>query len=106
MKRRTARPPARVAVRDGELVVIHTADPFTFEPGHRMRAAHCLVCHQVIGGQLASVIGVGTLGGAACDCSAVHSELFLLHAAHLPLTPAQMETTIRAGLSHDHPWNW
>lgn len=99
------RPPTAVAARDGELVVVHAADPFTLAPGHPMRGAHCLVCHLVIGGALATVIGVGTLGGRACDCSAVYSELFLLHAVHMPMMPAQLEAAIRRGLGHDHPWN-
>lgn len=97
-------PPRPVVARNGDLVTVHTGDLFTLEPGHRMRAARCVICHQAIGPALAAIIGVAALAGDACNCGSVYSEAFILHAAHLPLTPAQMETVIRHGTGHHHPW--
>ena len=103
--RRTAGKPRSVAT--GALAVVHCPEAFTLDPGHRLRAAHCLICRQLIGGQPAAVIGVAALGGEACTCGGVISDVFLIHAVHLPINPTELQTAIHRGIqcpnSHDYP---
>lgn len=96
-------PSPPVVVIEGDLVVVHAPEPFLFSPGHRLRATHCLICHQMIGAQPATIIGVGALAGDPCTCSAVVSDMFLLHAHHLPMPPADLQAAIHRGLQCDNP---
>jgi hypothetical protein len=85
-------------VRDGDIAVLHCSAAFTFAPGNRMRAARCLVCRELIGGQYTTVIGAAALAGDACDCGGVVSDVFLVHADHLPMDAEQLQAAIHRGL--------
>lgn len=87
------------AAAPGQLAVLHCAEPFTLTAGHRLRAARCLVCREVIGGQAVTVIGVAALTEDPCSCGAVTSDTFLVHAGHLPLLPGQLATALHRGLN-------
>lgn len=105
---RLRRPAAKPrAAADGTLAVLHCPEAFTLAPGHRMRAASCLICGQLIGGQPAAVIGVAALAGEACTCGGVVSDTFLIHAAHLPINSEQLTVAIHRGIkcpnSHELP---
>lgn len=95
--RRPVVPPRAAA--PGSLAVIHCPEAFTLEPGHRLRAARCLVCRQLIGGQAVTVIGVAALAGEACRCGGVVSDTFLVHAIHMPIGTRQLTAAIHRGLS-------
>lgn len=82
----------------GHVAIVYCNEAFTFAPGHRMRAARCLVCAQVIGGEDATVIGAAALAGEACRCGGIVSDVFLAHAAHFPMPPAELQSVIRRGL--------
>lgn len=103
--RRTAGKPRSVAT--GALAVVYCPEAFTLEPSHRLRAAHCLICRQLIGGQPATVVGVAALAGEACTCGGVVSDVFLLHAVHLPIGDEQLTAAIHRGIqcpnSHNYP---
>lgn len=86
------------AAADGALAVLHCAEAFTLAPGHRMRAAHCLICRRLIGGQAATVIGVAALAGEACACGGVVADTFLIHAVHLPIGASQLTAAIHRGI--------
>lgn len=82
----------------GHVAIVYCNEAFTFDPGHRMRAARCLICQQCIGGQPAAVVGAAALMGAACHCGGIASDVFLVHAGHLPMPPADLQAAIRRGL--------
>lgn len=87
------------AVDDGgQVAIVYCNEAFTFDPGHRMRAARCLVCRECIGGLAVAVVGAAALAGAACRCGGIVSDVFLVHADHLPMPPAQLQAAIRRGL--------
>src|SRR6185312_15133807 len=85
-------------VRDGDIAVVHCAAEFTFEPGNRMRAARCLICQELIGGWPATVIGAAALAGDACQCGGIVSDVFLIHAVHLPPSPGNLLAMLPRGL--------
>lgn len=82
----------------GQVAIVYCNEAFTFDPGHRMRASHCLICSECIGGEPAAVVGAAALMGEACRCGGIVSDVFLVHAAHLPLPPAELQAAIRRGL--------
>ncbi len=82
----------------GQVAIVYCNEAFAFGPGHRMRAARCLVCGECIGGQSATVIGAAALAGEACNCGGVVSDVFLAHAGHFPMPPAELQAVIRRGL--------
>ena len=84
---------------DGALAVCHSAQPFTFTAGHRMRAAKCLICHLLIGSGQAALVGVAALAGNACRCGGVVSDLFLIHATHMPMDPGDLAAAVHRGLA-------
>jgi len=94
------RPPP-VTVVEGDLAIMWSGAPFLFAPGHRMRAARCLVCTRLISGEPATVVGVGALAGSACQCGSIESDMFLLHVCHLPMPPAELQAAIHRGLQCD-----
>lgn len=84
---------------DGSLAVCHSAQSFTLVPGHRMRAARCLVCHLLIGSGQAALVGVAALAGDACRCGGVVSDLFLVHASHVPMDADDLAAAVHRGLA-------
>lgn len=82
----------------GQIAIIYCNEAFTFAPGHRMRAAHCLICGECIAGQEATVLGAAALAGEACRCGGLVSDVFLAHAGHFPIPPAQLQAAIHRGL--------
>ena len=90
--------PADEAV-DGALAVCHSAQSFTLAPGHRMRAAKCLICHLLIGSGEAALLGVAALAGNACRCGGVVSDLFLIHASHIPADVDDITAAVHRGLA-------
>ena len=93
-------PPGQVTeAPDGSLAVCHSAESFTLMPGHRMRAAKCLICHLLIGSGQAAVIGVAALAGDACRCGGIVSDLYLIHATHVPMDPDDLAAAIHRGLA-------
>ena len=82
----------------GHIAIIYCNESFTFDPGHRMRAARCLVCRDCIGGKPATVLGAAALAGQACFCGGLVSDVFLAHADHFPMPPAELQEAIRRGL--------
>lgn len=92
--------PAAV-VGDYGVAIVHCAEAFTFVAGHRLRAASCLVCGQLIGGQFATLIGAAALMGDPCTCGGVVSDVFLVHADHLPMDSAELQAAITRGLQCD-----
>jgi hypothetical protein len=82
----------------GQVAIVYCNEAFMFEPGHRMRAARCLICQECIGGQAAAVVGAAALMGEACRCGGIVSDVFLVHADHLPMEPAPLQAAIRRGL--------
>jgi hypothetical protein len=89
------------AVDDGSIAIVHCAEAFVFAPGHRMRAAHCLICHALIGNRHASIIGAAALAGDACECGGVVSDLFVIHAGHMPIDRTVLRDAITRGLRCD-----
>ncbi len=87
---------------DGDLAVVHCADAFQFAPGHRMRAANCLICQRLIGDQPATIVGAAALADNACECGFIVSDVFLIHADHLPMCADHLEAAINRGLQCDH----
>ena len=92
-------------VRVGDLAVVNSIECFTLASGHPLRGAPCLLCRQVIGSARVAVIGVAGLAGDACQCGTVTGDVFLIHAAHFPVPPAQITAALRAGLACEsaHP---
>ena len=90
-------PPA--AVTGDTLTVCQSAQSFVFAPGHRMRAAKCLICHLLIGSGQAALVGVAALAGDACRCGGVVSDLYLIHACHVPLDPDDLAEAVHRGLA-------
>ena len=84
---------------EGSLAVCHSAQPFTLAPGHRMRAAKCLICHLLIGSGQAVLVGVAALAGSACRCGGVVSDLFLVHASHMPVDADDLAAAVHRGLA-------
>lgn len=84
-----------------EVAVVYAVDTFTFEAGSRMRTAKCLACDQAIAGEPAAVIGVAALDGAPCICGGIVSDVYLVHASHMPLSPVALRTAITRGLGCD-----
>lgn len=82
----------------GQIAIVYCNEAFTFDPGHRMRAAKCLICAEMIGGQEAVVIGAAALAGEACRCGGLVSDVWLGHADHFPMPPAELQAAIRRGL--------
>lgn len=87
-----------VITDDWHVGIVYCNESFTFAPGHRMRAASCLICRQTIGGEPASVVGAVALSGEACSCGCVVSDVFLTHAAHFPMPAADLRTALCRGL--------
>lgn len=82
----------------GHIAIVYCNEAFTFDAGHRMRAARCLVCREMIGGQDATVVGAAALTGEACNCGGIVSDVFLAHAGHFPMPPAELQAALRRGL--------
>ena len=81
-----------------QVAIVYCNQSFTFDPGHRMRAAHCLICGEMIGGQSVGVIGAAALAGEACRCGGIVSDVFLIHADHMPMPPTELQAAIHRGL--------
>lgn len=90
--------PGRIA-RPGDLAVVNSIEAFTLAPGHPLRGATCMFCHQLIGSARIAVIGLAGLGGDACSCSAITSDVFLIHAAHFPVDPDEISAALRKAVS-------
>jgi hypothetical protein len=86
----------------GDIAVVHCTEAFIFTPGNRLRAAHCLLCAELIGGEPATLIGAAALAGDACLCGGVVSDVFLLHAAHMPVDAPALQAAIHRGLHCHH----
>lgn len=86
---------------DGEIAIVHCTEAFTFPPGNRLRISRCLVCGLMIGGDPAAIIGAAALAGEPCRCGGIVSDVFLIHAGHLPLTPVALKAAIERGLECD-----
>lgn len=82
----------------GQVAIVYCNESFTFDPGHRMRGARCLICREMIGGQPAGIIGAAGLMGDACRCGAITVDVWLIHAAHTPMPAAELHAAIRRGL--------
>ena len=91
-------PAAAVTVGLGDIALSCHAQTFLFPPGHRLRAGHCLICQELIGGQTAAVLYAISFDQGACDCGSIELDAFIIHAAHLPLTDRQLQAAIRLGL--------
>jgi len=91
------RSPSRLSV-PGEIVIVYCAESLVFAPGNPMRDARCLVCQEIIGHRPTAIIGAAALVGVACECGGIASDVFLVHAAHLPLERAALQTAISRGL--------
>lgn len=91
---------ARMVMAD-EVAVVYCRESFMFEPGSRMRSTKCLVCDLAIGDQAAAVIGVAALAGAPCVCGGIVSDVFLIHAIHLPIGMETLKAAITRGLGCD-----
>lgn len=89
-------PPA--IVRAGDLAIVHCTESFTFDAGNPLRLSNCLMCDDPIGGQPAAVIGAAALAGPPCHCGSIVSDVFLIHAGHLPASPEEIAAAIRRGL--------
>lgn len=89
--------PASLAL-PGEIAIVHCTESFVFAPGNRMRAANCLICREIIGHRPTAIIGAAALAGEPCSCGGIVSDVFLIHAFHLPLAPATLQAAIRRGL--------
>ncbi len=85
----------------GHVAIIYCNEAFTFDPGHRMRAAPCLICQEAIGGQPATVLGAAALCGEACPCGQIVADVFLAHAGHFPMPPDDLQAAIKRGLQCD-----
>jgi len=86
----------------GQVAVVYCNQSFTFEAGHRMRAARCLVCGYLIGDSPAAVIGAAALVDEACDCGGIVTDAWLIHASHTPMEPDALKSVIRRGLECPH----
>jgi hypothetical protein len=90
-----------------EVAIIYSAQTFTFESGHRMRTAKCLVCNLVIGESAVAVFGVAALDGAPCTCGGIVSDVFLIHTDCTPVTRTALQAAITRSLEcdlrHDQP---
>lgn len=73
-------------------------ESFTLGPAHQMRSAPCLACREPVGGEPVTVIGVAALAGPACECGGVVSDVFLVHASHLPLPQLKLQAMIQHAL--------
>lgn len=82
----------------GDIAIVHCAESFVFQPGNRLRAATCLVCKTMIGGEAAAIVGAAALAGEPCVCGGVASDVFLIHHTHLPLPEAVFRDVLRRGL--------
>ncbi len=82
----------------GMVMVNYGGTVFRFAPGHRMRAAPCLVCRQVIGGQPVQAVGAVALTGEACRCGGLESDMFLVHDQHMPMSLEDLQAAIGRGL--------
>lgn len=94
-------PGASQPVEEGDIAIVHCAESFVFAPGNRMRAARCLVCQEFLGDRSATIIGAAALAGQPCRCGGVVSDVFLVHADHLPMEPAGLQAALHRGLQCD-----
>lgn len=76
--------------------------------GHRMRAARCLICEDLIAGRPVTIIGIAALDGDACKCGSVISDAYLCHAEHLPVATEMLQQAIQTALTCtlDHSAHW
>jgi hypothetical protein len=93
-------PPASPAylAADGEIAIVHCTESFAFAPGNRLRAAGCLICGELVGHHSVAIIGAAALAGDPCRCGGIVSDVFLIHATHLPLAPEDLQAAIHRGL--------
>ena len=89
--------PVRV-VNENEVAVMICMEPFILRVSHRDRAAPCLICRKMIGGEPATVLGVAALADPGCECGQVSADVFLMHAGHLPVDRDTLSRAIRRGL--------
>src|SRR3981189_3718950 len=80
------KPPA--VAGEFSVAVVQSEVAFVFTAGHRMRAAHCLVCDELIGGEPAVLTGAAGLAGGACPHRMGGREGFLAPAPPPPLAHA------------------
>lgn len=64
-----------------EVLELYT-HPITFESGHRLRTARCLICASMIGGRPARILAIVTLDGSICMCGSLEPDAFLICAEH------------------------
>jgi len=86
----------------GDVAVVLCTDAFIFSPGNRLRAASCMLCGALIGGEPATIVGAAALAGDACQCGGVVSDVFLLHAGHMPVDAPVLQAAIHRGLHCHH----
>jgi hypothetical protein len=86
----------------GDIAIVHCCEAFVFPPGNRLRAANCLICGDMIGHRPAAIIGAAALAGDPCRCGGIVSDVFLIHATHLPMPPADLQAALHRGLHCDH----
>lgn len=84
--------------RTGDLAVVNSVEAFVLETGHRLRAAPCLLCRQLIGGRRVAVVGLAALAGDACHCGAIGSDVFLIHASHFPVDSQHLSMALHRGM--------
>jgi hypothetical protein len=86
----------------GAVAVLYCGETFTFEPATRMRASRCLICGDMIGDRLVGIVGAAGLIGEPCRCGHIMSDVFLLHADHMPMGDAELQAAIERGLQCDY----
>jgi hypothetical protein len=98
MAKKTAGQPVPILVGPTDISISCNSQAFVFPPGHRMRAGHCLLCRQLIGGAVTTIIQTVSFDPGACDCGSVESDAFIIHVSHLPVPDAELQAAIHRGL--------
>ena len=83
---------------DGALAIVCCAEPFLFADGHPMRGAPCLICRQLISGEVVRLIGIAALDGDACICGSVVNDMYLVHEMHIPVDAQLLTAAIERAL--------
>lgn len=80
------------------IAIVHCGQAFSLGDGHPMQDMTCLLCGRFVNSDPVTVIGVTPLTGYGRNCSCVHSDLFLVHADHLPTEAEVLQVAITRGL--------
>ena len=80
------------------IALMYGAAAFTLKLGHRLRAANCLVCQELIGGHPVSVVGIAALNTEPCVHGCLLSDSYLVHDQHLPIDAEELQAAIHRGL--------